>query len=88
VKTGKPISRVIRTKVEAKVSYDKMSGFYDLLAGIAEKNIKEAGLQKLTVKNGEVVLEIGYGTGQSIIALAKMVGVSGKVCGIDLSRCC
>jgi ubiquinone/menaquinone biosynthesis C-methylase UbiE len=86
VKTGKPISRVIRTKVEAKVSYDKMSGFYDLLAGIAEKNIKEAGLQKLTVKNGEVVLEIGYGTGQSIIALAKMVGVSGKVCGIDLSE--
>jgi ubiquinone/menaquinone biosynthesis C-methylase UbiE len=86
VKTGKPISRVIRTKVEAKVSYDKMSGFYDLLAGIAENNIKEAGLQKLTVKNGEVVLEIGYGTGQSIIALAKMVGVSGKVCGIDLSE--
>jgi len=84
--TGNPeTSRVIRSKDEARTTYDRISGWYDLLEGIWEKRYRDLGLGKLGAKEGEIVLEIGFGTGHGVLALAQSVGDSGRVYGVDLS---
>jgi ubiquinone/menaquinone biosynthesis C-methylase UbiE len=83
---GITISRVRRSKAEAKASYDRMSGWYDRLAGSSEKKFVDVGLRKLCAQPGEVVLEIGFGTGHGILSLAQAVGDAGRVYGIDISQ--
>jgi len=80
------IKRVKRSKKQAKNSYNKMSKWYDLLAGYSEKRFREVGLQRLNIQEGEKVLEIGFGTGHCILSLARSVGDTGKTYGLDLSE--
>ena len=80
------ISGVARSKQQAKSTYDRISRWYDLLAGGFESRQRDAGVRKLAPNEGDEVLEIGFGTGHSIVALAELVGVSGKVYGIDISE--
>ncbi len=80
------ISRVTRSKLEAKVSYDRLSKRYDMMAGRFERKYREAGLRKLGAREGEKVLEVGFGTGHCILALAQSVDDQGSVYGIDISE--
>jgi demethylmenaquinone methyltransferase/2-methoxy-6-polyprenyl-1,4-benzoquinol methylase len=80
------VSRVFRSKQQAKSAYDCVSRWYDLLAGGFESTHRDAGVRKLAPGEGDIVLEIGFGTGHSIVALAELVGASGKVYGIDISE--
>jgi demethylmenaquinone methyltransferase/2-methoxy-6-polyprenyl-1,4-benzoquinol methylase len=84
--TGTEISRVKRSKAEAKETYDKISHWYDKLAGSSEQEFVQLGLEKLAVSRDEVVLEVGFGTGDALVALAQSVGDSGKIYGIDISE--
>jgi ubiquinone/menaquinone biosynthesis C-methylase UbiE len=80
------ISRVIRSKQQAMAAYDRISRWYDWFASSSEQPLAEIGIQKLKVRTGEIVLEIGFGTGHALLALAKSVGDPGRVIGIDISR--
>jgi ubiquinone/menaquinone biosynthesis C-methylase UbiE len=79
------ISRVRRSKSAARTSYDRMSNWYDWMAGSSEKSFTNLGLELLCVQPGEHVLEIGCGTGQSLLALSRSAGADGQVYGLDLS---
>jgi ubiquinone/menaquinone biosynthesis C-methylase UbiE len=70
----------------ARAFYDRLSGVYDALADASEHESRERGLGLLAPAEGERILEIGFGTGQSLVTLARAVGAAGRVSGIDLSE--
>jgi len=72
--------------VANKHFYDRISGAYDGIADANEHAAREAGETMLNVQPGEQVLEIGFGTGNSILDLARALGGAGKVTGLDVSQ--
>ena len=76
---------VPRTKEEAKRFYDKISRAYDYLTGAFERKHAERALECLSIDEGEVVLEIGFGSGHCLKRIVQSVGETGKACGIDIS---
>jgi len=76
---------VLRSKKEARKLYNRISGVYDGIAGIFERKYTEVALWRLAVQEGERVLEIGSGTGRSLLTIARSVGSGGQAYGIDIS---
>jgi ubiquinone/menaquinone biosynthesis C-methylase UbiE len=81
----RPILRVFRTREQTKAYYNKIGRFYDMLAERSEAPMRKAGIDLLKANDGETILEIGFGTGHALVALAESVGPHGNVFGIDLS---
>jgi ubiquinone/menaquinone biosynthesis C-methylase UbiE len=69
----------------ARSFYTRISSVYDALADRDEHRARELGLSLLAARHGESVLEVGFGTGSSLVPLAARVGATGRVCGIDIS---
>lgn len=65
--------------------YNRLSSVYDRLSDSSERPARLRGLKLINAQPGERVLEIGFGTGHGVIALAHAVGPTGEVSGIDLA---
>jgi demethylmenaquinone methyltransferase/2-methoxy-6-polyprenyl-1,4-benzoquinol methylase len=72
------------TSKKAQRLYDFLSPFYDYFTRY-ESLSKTKGLDVAEIKSGYIVLEVGFGTGQTLAELAVRVGKDGWVYGIDLS---
>jgi len=79
------VLRVLQSRSATRAFYNRISSFYDLLSDRSETPMREAALRLLAAAEGERILEIGFGTGHCLVALARSVGPTGKVSGIDLS---
>ena len=80
------VQRVFQSKSETKAFYNKIAKVYDLLAEHSEEPVRQAGIDMLAASETENLLEIGFGTGHSLVAIAKAVGPHGKAYGIDISE--
>jgi demethylmenaquinone methyltransferase/2-methoxy-6-polyprenyl-1,4-benzoquinol methylase len=78
------ISPVTRSKNEARTNYNRLSRWYDWIAG-SEDRYRQIGVQALDLQPAERLLEIGFGTGSCLLDFARHVGPDGWVCGIDIS---
>jgi demethylmenaquinone methyltransferase/2-methoxy-6-polyprenyl-1,4-benzoquinol methylase len=83
--TAPGILPVPRSKEEAKRFYNRISRVYDYLTGAFERKYAEMAVERLTIKEGETVLEIGFGPGHCLKRIAESVGQSGKAYGVDIS---
>jgi ubiquinone/menaquinone biosynthesis C-methylase UbiE len=66
-------------------SYNRLSRWYDALAGGSEQQAAEQGWRQLGLRAGERVLEVGPGTGHGLKAAAQAVAPEGRVAGLDLA---
>lgn len=79
-------SRVTRSREQARQSYNSMSRFYGFLSNGSEKKFVQTAIEGfLKPREGERILEPGFGSGQVLVALARAVGEAGKAYGIDIS---
>ena len=81
----KSISPVTRSKKQARANYNRLSRWYDWIAG-SEDRYRQMGVQTLNPQPTERLLEIGFGTGQCLLEFARQVGSDGWVCGFELSE--
>jgi ubiquinone/menaquinone biosynthesis C-methylase UbiE len=81
----KPVLRVLRTKEEARRSYDRLSRWYDLFSGTGEFKLGMETLNFMELPANGTALEVGFGTGRILLELTRRVGEHGRVYGVDLS---
>lgn len=66
-------------------NYDRLSGYYDLVSGMAEFSILRRAIELLNIRKIENLLDIGCGTGKGLNEFRKLNQDATSLVGIDLS---
>ena len=72
--------------------YKKRAKRYDLTAqlyylfGFREWAYRKRAVEKLKLKDGDTVVEIGCGTGLNFALIQKIIGENGKIIGVDITK--
>ncbi len=73
-----------------KPIYGKSAKFYDIYSTIMwfglHRIFRNIITEELELKKGDIVLEIGCGTGLNFSRIQKRIGTCGKIIGIDISK--
>lgn len=78
------LQRVHTTPAMARANYDSLASYYDIWSSYEAPHV-EAGIEALGLKVGELVLELGCGTGKAAVQLAEAVQPGGRYVGLDIS---
>ncbi|GAX03338.1 ubiquinone/menaquinone biosynthesis methyltransferase [Secundilactobacillus pentosiphilus] len=78
-----PESQVQSLFKRVAANYDQMN---NLISLGTHKHWRKVAMARLAIKTGSFILDLCCGTGDWTIALAKAVGPSGQVVGLDFSR--
>lgn len=74
---------------EVRSLYDRMAPFYDVASKpygwFGTRRLAERAIEELRLEPGDIVVELGTGTGRNLEALSAAVGSGGRVVGVDLS---
>lgn len=71
-------------RAAALAQYRRRAGVYDLELALFEP-IRRAAITQLALQPGEVVLDVGCGTGLSLPLLQQGIGATGRIIGIEQS---
>jgi demethylmenaquinone methyltransferase/2-methoxy-6-polyprenyl-1,4-benzoquinol methylase len=78
------ISRVKASSWQIRQAYDTLSHFYKLVE-VSEEGLLRRGLELLSVRRGEKILEIGFATGGALMEIAATIGDKGHAYGIEIA---
>jgi ubiquinone/menaquinone biosynthesis C-methylase UbiE len=70
--------------VDASTRADELIGYLGRLADRLAA-VRRNDFERLQLSPGDAVLDVGCGAGEVCVELARRVGPSGRVCGVDLS---
>ena len=77
-------SRRVPNRSAALDQYRRRARFYDFELALIEP-VRRRAIERLGLKGGETVLDVGCGTGLSLELLEQRIGSEGKIVGIEQS---
>lgn len=80
------VARVPRSRAAARAWYDRLSPWYDVVVDPFERTSRSLGVELLGAKRGERVADVGSGTGTALVSIARSVGDTGRVVGVDVAE--